>query len=92
MTARLENAKPSDIPEADVAIINRVEELAKRKNWSMSQVALAWTNRRIASPVVGFSSVERIDEALGYENRLLTTEEERYLEEPYVPKAVSGHD
>jgi hypothetical protein len=88
----LENVKPSDIPKADMAIINRVEELAKRKNWSMSQVALAWINRRVASPIVGFSSVERVDEALGYEDRLLTEDEERYLEEPYLPKAVSGHD
>ncbi|KAJ5815440.1 aldo-keto reductase [Penicillium riverlandense] len=91
-TARLENVKPSDIPKADVAIINRVEELAKRKNWSMSQVALAWINRRVASPIVGFSSVERIDQASSYEDRLLTEDEERYLEEPYLPKAVGGHD
>ncbi|KAJ5605739.1 aldo-keto reductase [Penicillium lagena] len=91
-TARLENVKPSDIPNADMAIINRVEELANRKNWTMSQVALAWTNRRVVSPIVGFSSVERLDEALGYEDRLLTVDEERYLEEPYLPKTVSGYD
>jgi aryl-alcohol dehydrogenase-like predicted oxidoreductase len=69
-----------------------VEEVAKKKNWTMSQVALAWVNRRVASPIVGFSSVERIDEALGCGDRSLTLEEEAYLEDPYVPKEISGHD
>lgn len=83
---------PSDIPSADAKIIGRVEELAKKKDWAMSQVALAWLSRRVASPIVGFSSVERIDEALECGYRVLTPEEEAYLEDPYVPKNISGHD
>lgn len=58
----------------------------------MSQVALAWVSRRVAGPIVGFSSVERIDEALDCGIRTLTIEEEAYLENPYVPKGISGHD
>lgn len=58
----------------------------------MSQVALAWVSRRVSSPIVGFSSVERIDEALGCGDRTLTLEEEACLEDPYVPKDISGHD
>lgn len=57
----------------------------------MGQVALAWINKRISSPIIGFSSVERIDEALGVRGKTLTDEEEKYLEELYVPKVVSGH-
>jgi aryl-alcohol dehydrogenase-like predicted oxidoreductase len=57
----------------------------------MSQVALAWANKRISSPIIGFSSVERIDEAIAVRGKTLTDEEEKYLEEPYVPKDVSGH-
>ncbi|KAJ5912047.1 aldo-keto reductase [Penicillium subrubescens] len=91
-TYRLGNTLPSDVLNADAEIINRVEELAKKKNWTMSQVALAWVSRRVASPIVGFSSVERIDEALEYGIRTLTLEEEAYLGSPYVPKEVGGHD
>ncbi|KAJ5175938.1 aldo-keto reductase [Penicillium canariense] len=91
-TDRLGTTGPADIPNADAKIINRVEEVAKKKNWTMSQVALAWVSHRVASPIVGFSSVERIDEALGCGHKILTVEEEACLEEPYVPKAVSGHD
>jgi hypothetical protein len=36
--------------------------------------------------------VERIDEAIDCGVRTLTIEEETYLEDPYVPKGISGHD
>lgn len=73
-------------------IISRVEELAKKKGWTMGQVALSWVNKRVASPIVGFSSVERMDEMIQVKDKILTADEERYLEEPYVPKPVGGHD
>jgi hypothetical protein len=57
----------------------------------MSQVALAWINKRISSPIIGFSSVERIDEAIEVRGKTLTEEEEKYLEELYQPKAIAGH-
>jgi aryl-alcohol dehydrogenase-like predicted oxidoreductase len=57
----------------------------------MSQVALAWINKRISSPIIGFSSVDRIDEAIEVRGKTLTEEEEKYLEELYQPKAISGH-
>jgi aryl-alcohol dehydrogenase-like predicted oxidoreductase len=58
----------------------------------MSQVALAWINKRISSPIIGFSSIERMDEALEVRDKKLTEEEEKYLEELYVPKNVVGHN
>jgi len=57
----------------------------------MSQVALAWINKRISSPIIGFSSVERMDEAIDVRGKTLTEEEEKYLEELYQPKAIAGH-
>lgn len=69
-----------------------MEEVAKKKGWSMSQVALSWVSHRVSSPIVGFSSAERIDEALGCGDTTLTLEEEAYLEGPYVPKNIGGHD
>lgn len=69
-----------------------MEEVAEQKSWTMSQVALAWVSRRVTSPIVGFSSVERIDGALHCGDKTLTLEEEAYLEEPYVPREISGHD
>jgi aryl-alcohol dehydrogenase-like predicted oxidoreductase len=57
----------------------------------MSQVALTWINKRISSPIIGFSSVDRMDEAIEVRGKTLTEEEEKYLEELYQPKAISGH-
>lgn len=77
--------------EPDLAIIRRVQEVAEKKGWPMSHVALAWINKRVASPIVGFSSVARLDEAIAATGKTLTEEEERYLEELYLPKAIHGH-
>jgi len=76
--------------EADKMIINRVEELAKKKNLKMSQVALAWVASRATSPIVGATSVERLHDSIITEVKL-TDEDIKYLEEPYEPKPVRGH-
>jgi aryl-alcohol dehydrogenase-like predicted oxidoreductase len=91
-TARSENTDPNAVTQADEVVISRVEELAQKKGWTMGQVALSWVNKRVASPIVGFSSVERMDEMIQVKDKILTADEERYLEEPYVPKQVGGHD
>ena len=57
----------------------------------MSQVALAWINKRVASPIIGFSSEARMDEAIEARGKVLTDEEEKYLEELYEPKKILGH-
>ncbi|KAH7561741.1 hypothetical protein BM1_02845 [Bipolaris maydis] len=77
--------------DRDKKIIGRVEELAKKHDWKMSHVALAWINKRVASPIIGFSSVERMDEALAARGKELSEEEEKYLEELYEPVRISGH-
>jgi aryl-alcohol dehydrogenase-like predicted oxidoreductase len=77
--------------EMDKKTIERVEELAKKHGWKMSTVALAWINKRVASPIIGFSSKERMDEALEARGKVLSEEEERYLEELYQPRPISGH-
>jgi len=79
------------LTETDFKIIQRVQELAEKKGWKMSHVALAWINKRISSPIIGFSSVERMEEAIGVQGKTLTEEEEKYLEELYQPKNISGH-
>ena len=57
----------------------------------MSHVAMAWINKRIASPIVGFSNIARIDEALESRDKSLSEEEEKYLEELYKAKPIMGH-
>jgi len=76
--------------DADKTTIDRVEELAKKKGWTMGEVSLAWMMDVVASPIVGVSSPERLEQAI-ITGKKLTKEEKEYLEEPYVPKKVRGH-
>ena len=77
--------------DSDQKIIERVQELAEKRGWKMSHVALAWINKRVSSPIIGFSSEARMDEALEAGGKELTEEEEKYLEELYVSRDIQGH-
>ncbi|KAK6079874.1 aldo/keto reductase [Seiridium cupressi] len=77
--------------EPDLTIIKRVQEVALQRGWKMSHVALAWINKRVSSPIISFSSVAKIDEAIEARGKMLTNEEEKYLQELYRPKEISGH-
>lgn len=72
-------------------IIKRVREVAIKKGWPMSHVSLAWLSKRVTAPILGFSSEERIFEALSARGKVLTTAEELYLEEAYLPRPIQGH-
>ena len=88
-TLRSQNTQLSD---ADIKIIGKVEDLANKKGWKMAHVAMAWLKYKgISSPIIGFSKIDRIDEALGVKGKDLTEEEVKYLDEGYVPKNVIGH-
>jgi len=93
-TTRSDSAKgtvfESKYSDTDKTIIGRVEELAKKKGCTMSQIALTWVQMKIDSPIVGISSVERLDQSI-IKDVELTAEEVKCLEELYVPKAVRGH-
>jgi len=47
-----------------VEIINRVEEISKKRGISMAQVSLAWSLTRVTSPVVGSTSIAKIKELI----------------------------
>lgn len=83
----------SSLGSSDVekAIIRRVHEIAEKKGWSMATVALAWINEKVSAPIVGMSSVKRVEAALEAAGKRLEPEEVKYLEELYVPRAVVGH-
>jgi aryl-alcohol dehydrogenase-like predicted oxidoreductase len=81
------------LTEADENINKRVQEVAERKGWKMSQVALAWIRGKGCIPIVGLTStsIERLDEVCAVRDMRLTADEMKYLEEPYAPKPVAGH-
>lgn len=76
--------------EADGKVISRVEELAKKRGVSMTEISLAWLLTKVAAPVVGATKISHADGAARAVDLELSEEEIVYLEELYVPHALAG--
>lgn len=76
--------------EQDQVIIDRVAELAKRYEVSMTEVSLAWLLQKVTAPVVGATKKHHVDGAVRAVELKLTDADMMYLEEAYVPHALAG--
>ncbi|MDE5993612.1 MAG: aldo/keto reductase, partial [Oscillospiraceae bacterium] len=76
--------------EQDEVIIRRVQEIAEKRNVTMTEVSLAWLLTKVTSPVVGATKFHHIEGAAKAVELELTEDELHYLEEPYVPHALAG--
>ncbi|SCI41700.1 MULTISPECIES: aldo/keto reductase [unclassified Romboutsia] len=74
----------------DRIIIDRVAEIAQKRNMTRIQVALGWLLSKTTSPVVGATKLSHIEEAIKAIDVKLTDEEIEYLEEPYIPHKLVG--
>ena len=78
--------------EIDKAVVDRLEEVAKKRGVGMALVAIAWSiKQQGVNPIVGLGSKARIDQAVEAVKFKLSDEEAKYLEEPYMPKAIQGY-
>jgi aryl-alcohol dehydrogenase-like predicted oxidoreductase len=79
--------------DEDKAIVERVLEVAAKRELSPAQVALAWMlrNPAVTSPIVGVTRPSHLPDAIAAVEVTLDNEEAAYLEDPYVPHAVAGH-
>ncbi|KAJ7646512.1 hypothetical protein FB45DRAFT_1098305 [Roridomyces roridus] len=68
-------------------VVDRVEQLAKKYNKTMAQIALAWhmTKDGVTAPIVGTTSLEKLEDLIGALDVKLSAEDVKYLEEPYKP-------
>jgi len=78
-------------PPENAEIVKRVVEVARNKGVTPTQVALAWLFAKgVTAPIIGTGSVEHLEEAVGSITVKLSSNEVKYLEEPYRPKPL-GH-
>ncbi|MFO7926705.1 aldo/keto reductase, partial [Natronomonas sp.] len=72
----------------------RVAELAEGKGVKMAQIALAWLFHKewVDTPIVGTTSVEHLEDAVEALDIDLSPADVKWLEEPYEPVRVSGHE
>jgi aryl-alcohol dehydrogenase-like predicted oxidoreductase len=77
-----------------VEVNERVEELAAEKDVKMAQIALSWLFHKewVTTPILGTSSVEHLEDAVEALDVSLSDSDVEWLEAPYRPVRVSGHE
>jgi 1-deoxyxylulose-5-phosphate synthase len=78
--------------DSDRQVVERLTEVAAKRGAPRAQVALAWllAKKPVASPIVGATKIQHLEDALTAVTIKLSAEEIALLEEPYVPHAVAG--
>ena len=82
----------SKTEDADRKVIDRLGELAKRRDLSRAVLALAWMLNKpfVTAPIVGATKPNHLPDAVAALSVRLTEDEMAFLEEPYVPHPVLG--
>jgi len=77
----------------DFDVVERLVEVAKEKGLKPAQVALAWllSKQGVASPIIGPTRVEQLEELVQAVDVRLRAGEIKRLEEPYRPHPILGH-
>ena len=79
--------------DEDKSVVDRVAEVAARRDVPRAQVALAWllAQPAVTSPIVGVTKPQHLSDAVAALDLALTDEELQELSAGYVPHPVSGH-
>jgi aryl-alcohol dehydrogenase (NADP+) len=87
------SAKEPYYREDDFAVVDAVVSLARTRNVSAAQLALAWLLHKpgVTSPIIGATRIDQLEELVGALDIRLSPEEIQQLEAPYRPHPVLGH-
>lgn len=92
-TDQIQKMKYDAYAEPDQQIVQRVAEMAQKYGASRVHVALAWLLQKepVTAPIIGATKISHLEDAIGALSLKLTPEDVAYLEEPYIPHRISGH-
>jgi aryl-alcohol dehydrogenase-like predicted oxidoreductase len=92
-TDQIARSKYDAATDVDKPVIERVAELAGKHGVQRVHIALAWLLQKdpVTAPIVGATKISHLEDAVGALDLELSAEEVAYLEEPYVPHRVIGH-
>jgi aryl-alcohol dehydrogenase (NADP+) len=79
--------------EKDFTVVERAQEIAKKRGETSSQIALAWLLNKphITAPIIGASKMEHLDQAIVALDIELSEDEVCSLEEAYQAHPILGH-
>ena len=92
-TDQIAKMKYDSTADTDRQIVERVAELATRYGVPRVHIALAWLLQKepVTAPIIGATKLSHLDDAVGALAVTLTPDDVTYLEEPYVPHRIIGH-
>jgi len=92
-TDQIAKSKYDATVETDRLVVERAAQLAEKHGVSRLHIALAWLLQKepVTAPILGATKISHLEEAVGALSVRLTPEEVTYLEEPYVPHRIVGH-
>ena len=92
-TDEIAKKKYDSTADTDKKVVERVAEIAQKHGTSRTHIALAWLLQKgpVTAPIIGATKLSHLEEAVGALSVKLTPEEVNYLEEPYVPHRIVGH-
>ena len=79
--------------QTDFEILARVQKLAAEHGVTSAQIALAWMLHKpaVAAPIIGASKMHHLEDSVDALDITLSSDEIAYLEAPYRPYPVMGH-
>lgn len=92
-TDQIQKSKYDATTETDQQVIQRVAEIAKKHEAERAHIALAWLLQKkpVISPIIGATKISHLEDAIRALSVKLSEEDILYMEEPYVPHRIVGH-
>src|SRR5829696_7155217 len=92
-TDQIAKGKYDATAETDRLVVERVAELAEKHAVARVHSALAGLLQKqpITASIIGATKISHLDDAIGALSVKLTPQEVAYLEEPYAPHPIVGH-
>jgi aryl-alcohol dehydrogenase-like predicted oxidoreductase len=92
-TDQIQKMKYDASAQTDQQVVVRVAEIAEKHHVPRAHIALAWLLQKqpVTAPIVGATKITHLEDAIAALSVVLTQEEVAYLEEPYTPHRIVGH-
>jgi aryl-alcohol dehydrogenase-like predicted oxidoreductase len=92
-TDQIAKTKYDATADTDRQVVERVAELADKHEIPRVHIALAWLLQKkpVTAPIIGATKITHLEAAVGALSVTLSEDEVTYLEEPYTPHPIVGH-
>jgi len=92
-TDQIAKSKYDATAATDQLVVKHVAEIAEKHGVPRVHIALAWLLQKqpVTAPIIGATKITHLEDAVGALSVKLTSEDVTYLEEPYVPHRIVGH-